>query len=233
MSSRRLIALVLAAAFGLPAAAPAFPPYRSTDAEAAPPSVLEARLGLLRVVREDGDDEYISPLLRVNLGLVRDVELISELEYEPEHDRLGDGALGFKWATARERVGIGVETLALLPVSPEHSGAGVESQLLATFRRAPLQVHVNAGGFYDSRPSEIERGWRASVLGEWQRGRARLGAELFAKQVHGEGARVQAGPGVIWSIGSLDVRASLHAGLTPEAPDLTANLWVSAKWELW
>lgn len=169
----------------------------------------------------------------MNLGIARNVEVVSELEYEPEDGRLGDGALGLKWALPGEPLSIGVEMLALLPVSSEHSGAGVESQLLATLRRPPFHLHLNAGGFLDSRPSDIERGWRASVLAEWERGRTRLGAELFAKQVHGEGALVQAGPGIILSVGSFDVRVSLHAGLTSEAPDLVANLWVSTKCKLW
>jgi len=228
-----VIPVVAAVVICLPPGAWAFPPYRSTDAEAAPPGVLETRLGLLRVEREDHDNRYVSPLLRLNLGIVPDVELISEFEYNPERGRLGDGALGFKWASPGEPLSVGVETLALLPVSSNHSGAGVESQLLATFRRAPFQLHANAGGFYDSRPSDLERGWRASLLGEMERAHARLGIEVFAKQAHGEGVQVQAGSGIIFEVGPLDVRASLHAGLTSEAPDLIANLWISAKWKLW
>jgi hypothetical protein len=128
---------------------------------------------------------------------------------------------------------VGVETLALLPVSSRHSGVGVESQLLATWRGEGVQVHANAGGFYDPRLRDVERGWRASLLAEVERGRARFGAELFAKQIHGEGVRVEAGPGVIWGIGPIDVRAGLHVGLSSEAPDLRASLWLSWEGRAW
>jgi hypothetical protein len=228
------LALVFAvAALGYATAVRAFPPYRSTDAETAPPGTLETRLGLLRVEREDHDSHYTSPLLRVNLGIPHDLELISELEYDLEGARLGDGAVGLKWAPPRERLSFGIETLALLPVSSQHAGLGVEAQALATLRRPPFRFHANAGGFHDPRPDDTESGWRASLLAEWERGPARLGAEVFAKQVEGDGAEVLAGPGVIWSLGPLDVRAALHAGLTAEAPDLVANLWLSTEWRLW
>jgi hypothetical protein len=227
------LALAPLAALGVAGAAAAFPPYRSTDADTAPPGTLETRLGLLRVEREDHDSRYTAPLLRVNLGVAPQLEAISELEYDVDGARLGDGALGLKWAQPLERVSVGVEALALLPVSSLQSGVGVEAQLLATYRRGPLRLHANAGGFYDPRHDERERGWRASVLAEWERGPARVGAELFAKQAIGEGAELLAGPGVIWSLGPFDVRAALHAGLTEEAPDLVANLWLSAEWDLW
>lgn len=217
----------------LPATAHAFPPYRSTDAETAQPGSVEVRLGLARVERNRHDDHYTSPLLRVNLGLIENLELVSELEVDQEEDRLGDGAFGFKWVALAEPLRLGVETLALLPVSSEQSGTGVESQLVATFLREPLRVHFNAGGFYDARPKDAERGWRSSLLAEVERGRLRAGVEIFAKQVHGEGVRVQAGPGIIVDVGPFDVRSALHVGLTSEAPDLVASLWITWKWQLW
>jgi hypothetical protein len=224
---------VLAAAVTLRvSSAWSFPPYRSTDAETAEPGTLEVRLGLTRVQREDHDSSYASPLLRVNLGLVENLELVSELEYLPEEGQLGDGALGAKGVAPWGPLHVGLETLALLPVSSEQSGVGVESQLLATWRRAPLHLHVNAGGFYDPRPEEIERGWRASVLAELERGRARAGLEAFAKQVHGEAVAVQAGPGVILDVGPVDLRTALHVGLTREAPDFVGSLWITWKWRL-
>ena len=69
---------------------------------------------------KDRDSHYTSPLLRVNLGIGHDLELLSELEYQPEDGRLGDGALGFKWASAGKPLSLGVEMLGLLPVSSEH-----------------------------------------------------------------------------------------------------------------
>ena len=215
-------------------AAGAFPPYRSTDAETAEAGTLELRLGLGKVEREGGDNAYASPLLRANLGLARNLEFISELEYDADGGRLGDGAAGFKGVhVLSPSFSVGVETLALLPVSSRLSGGGVESQILATLRRDDLLLHVNAGGFYDPRQPETERGWRASVLAELRRGRWRPGLELFAKQVHGERTQVQAGPGVIVEVGPFDVRAGVHVGLTSAAPDLRATLWMSCKWTVW
>jgi hypothetical protein len=60
------------------APAVAFPPYRSTDAEIAEVGELEVRVGLGRLERESADNEYASPLARVNLGLWPDLELVSE-----------------------------------------------------------------------------------------------------------------------------------------------------------
>jgi hypothetical protein len=226
-------AIALAILLCAPRAAYAFPPYRSTDAETAPPGTLEARLGLIRVEREEHDNRYASPLLRVNLGVLRNLEVISELEYDTEEDRVGDGAAGIKWASSTRPSSIGVETLALLPVTSGHSGAGLESQLLATFRWPALRVHCNAGGFYDPRGKELERGLRGSLLLEAERGRARYGGELFARRRHGEGLHLEAGPGVIVDLGRFDVRTALHVGLTSEAPDFRASLWVSWKRRVW
>ncbi len=229
----RTLALVVCALGGLRTDAVAFPPYRSTDADTADRGKLEVRLGLLRVEREDDDNAYSSPLLRTNLGLAKNLELVTEFEFRADESRFGDGAAGLKWAPVRGPWSFGLETLALLPVSSEHSGSGVESQLLATFHRKDFRIHINAGGFHDARPSETENGWRASTLGELQIGRIRPGLEVFAKQVHSERVQVQLGAGVIAQLGPIDVRTGVHAGLTSQAPDIAASLWVTWKWTLW
>ncbi len=226
-------ALPTCAACCIVSSAWAFPPYRSTDADTADPGTLEVRLGLLRIAREHQDNTYESPLLRINLGLPRSFELISEFAYLPEEERAGDAAVGFKWVPLRRSFSIGVETLALLPVSSDDDGAGVESQLLGTFGKDPLRLHLNAGGFYDARPRDAEHGWRASALAEAQWGCFRPGRELFAKQVKSEPVLVEAGPGIIIRVGPLDVRSALHVGLTHEAPDLIGSLWLSWKWPIW
>ena len=215
------------------ASARAFPPYRSTDADTADAGALEVRLGLVRIAREDHDNTYQSPLLRINLGLPRSLELVSEFAYLPEEDRVGDAAVGFKWVPLRRAFSVGVETLALLPVSSSDDGAGVESQLLATFGKDPARLHLNAGGFYDARPADAQHGWRASALAEYQWGRFRPGLELFARQVWSEPVRVLAGPGIIMQVGPIDLRTALHVGLTREAPDLVGSLWLSWKWPIW
>ncbi len=222
--------LLVAAAIAWAEPAWAFPPYRTTDADVADPGVAEVRLGLVKVEREHGENEYFSPLARANLGLGRYLEFITELEYSQDEDRVSDAAVGLKWARLETSLGIGVETLALLPVTAGQDGLGVEGQLLATYRTGPFSVHLNAGGFYDGRPARSERGGRASMLGEVRWGRLRPGLELFAKKVSGEPAVVQLGPGVIIDTGRFDIRAALHADLTREAPDLTLSLWVT--WDL-
>ena len=62
---------------------------------------------------------------------------------------------------------------------------------------------------------------------------SRLGLEIFVKKLDGEAAGVQTGPGIIFSPGPFDVRASFHVGLTSQAPDIMASLWFSAKSKLW
>jgi hypothetical protein len=211
----------------------AFPPYRSTDAATAPVGVLEGRLGLFRVQREGDENRYAAPLLRLNLGLAERAELVFELEYDLEEDQLGDGALGLKLVTDGEAFRWGVETLALLRVNSEQSGLGVESQVLATWNRAPLLVHFNFGGIYDSRPESIERGWRASVLAEVEYTMGRAGLEIFARELRHEPTEVQLGAGWIVPMGPVDLRIGLHGGLTRSAPDFTASLWLSTQRTLW
>ena len=211
----------------------AFPPYRSTDADTAEEGVLEVRLGLAQVERESQKNAYLSPLLRGNLGLAANLELVSEVEYRADEGEVTDAAVGFKWVPFKRSLSLGVENLLLLPVSADHDGVGVESLLLATLQRGDLLVHLDLGGFHDTRPSPTEKGWKSGVIVELIRGQFRPGLELFAKQVKHERASVQAGPGVIIDLGPLDVRSGLRVGLTREAPDLEVNLWVTWKSAVW
>jgi len=210
-----------------------FPPYRSTDAETADPWTVEARLGLFRVEREARHNAYSSPLLRVNFGLPGNLELLSEFEYRPDEGQVADAAVGLKWIPLMQSLSIGVETLVLLPVSQKNEGAGVESVLLTTLRVGTLRLHINAGGFYDARPSESERGWKSSGLVEVQLDRFRPGVEVFAKQVRTQPVQVLVGPGIIFDMGPFDLRAGLHVGLTREAADLTPSVWVTSKFPVW
>ena len=84
--------------------ADAFPPYRSTDAGTADPWVIEARLGVLRLRRDGGDNIYSSPLFRLNLGLPHAVELTAELEFRPAHGGLTDAAFRLVPAVSRTRL---------------------------------------------------------------------------------------------------------------------------------
>ena len=120
-----------------------------------------------------------------------------------------------------------------MPVNSSQSGVGVESQLLATCKPASLRVHFNAGAFYDPRGDELERGWRASILTEYESSTGRPGLELFARRFHHEGTEVQLGAGWIVPIGSIELRIGVHGGLAGNAPDLTATLWVSTQKQLW
>lgn len=227
------MAWICLALLALPSAVRAFPPYRSTDADTAPYGMLEARLGLLRVRREADENRYAAPLLRLNLGFAPQAELIFESEYDLDERHLGDGALGIKLVSRGDALRWGIETLALLPVNSAHSGVGVESQFVATWKRAPLRLHLNAGGIYDSRPDDTKRGWRASVLAEVEHRLGRPGLELFARGFRGEPTEVHLGAGWIVPAGPVDLRVGLHAGLTRSAPDFTASLWVSTQRTLW
>lgn len=210
-----------------------FPPYRSTDAETADPWTLEARLGLFRITREGRHNAYASPLLRVNLGLPRNLELVSEFEYRPEEGQVADAAIGLKWVPIMQALSLGVETLVLLPVSQKNEGAGIESSLLTTLRVGTLRIHINAGGFYDARSKESESGWKSSSLVEARLGRFRPGVEVFASQVRTRPVQILVGPGVIFDVGPFDLRIGLHVGLSGEAADITPSLWVTSKFPVW
>jgi hypothetical protein len=227
--------IIVVAGLGVLASMPAygFPPYRSTDAETADPWTIEARLGLLRIEREARLNAYASPLLRVNLGLPENMEFVSEFEYRPDEGQVADAAVGLKWVPIMQSLSLGVETLVLLPISQKNDGAGVESVLLTTLRVAALRMHLNVGGFYDTRPREFEQGWKSSGLAEVQLGRFRPGVEVFAKQVCTQPVQVLVGPGLIFDAGPFDLRAGLHVGLTREAADLTPSLWITSKFPIW
>lgn len=205
-----------------------FPPYRSTDAGTADPWVLEPRLGLVKATRDGHETEVAAPLMRMNLGLPHHLELETEAEYLPNENRLGDAAAGAKWIPFAGKLAFGTEVLALLPIS-DAGGFGVEAQALASYRPAPLRLHLNAGGFADERVDPGERGFRASTLWELELGDARPGLELFLKRVSGEPVQVLAGLGSIADLGSFDIRLGLHAGLTADSPDLIASLWLSTE----
>lgn len=224
----RFSCLVTLAVIVFAAPAAAFPPYRSTDAGTADPWALEVRLGLLRLRRDRGDSLYSSPLLRLNFGLPRGVELISELEVRPGRGGLTDAALGAKWVPVQGRWSVGIETLLLLPV-PDARGTGVESQIVLTYRddARGLRLHLNGGGFYDGRPEPAEKAWRASALAELKRGRYRPGLEVFSRKIGARPVEVLLGPGVIVDIGRIDVRLGVHVGLTAAAPDMVLDAWTS------
>jgi hypothetical protein len=203
-----------------------FPPYRSTDAETADPWTIEARFGLLRYTRQAGQNEYETPLARVNLGFPHGLELITELAIQPVERRVGDAAIGLKWVPYLKRLSVGVEALALLPVS-DAGGGGVEAQALFTARLHPVLLHVNAGGYFDARVTPRERAWEASLLGEVKLGRWHPGLEVAAWQPVPAPVSVLAGVGLIVELGTVVIHAGVHAGLTAAAPDVRVNLWVS------
>jgi hypothetical protein len=208
--------------------ASAFPPYRSTDAGTADPWVFETRLGVLRLRRDRGDSVYSSPLLRLNLGLPGAVELITELEVRPGNGGLTDAALGAKWVPVRGRWSLGTETLLLLPV-PNAGGVGIESQLVATYRdrAGRLRLHPEwwrvlrrpdrAGG--KGLASERARRDQERALPTRARG--------FREEDRRRPVEVLAGPGVIVDVGRMDIRLSVHVGLTAAAPDVVLDAWGS------
>ncbi|MGH7804024.1 MAG: hypothetical protein ACREQJ_06725, partial [Candidatus Binatia bacterium] len=209
-----------------------FPPYRSTDAGTADPWTLEARLGLFRIERDRSETKILSPLVRANLGLPPNLEVVSEFQYRADEEEVDDAALGLKWVPLLGTVSLGVETLALLP-NAEGDELGIESQLLLTGRLDPFRLHVNAGGFRDPRPSNAETGWRAGSILELRLDRLRPGFEIFAKDSNEGESEVIAGPGLIFDAGPFDVRAGIHAGVTGAAADLTSSLWITTAFPLW
>lgn len=233
MTMKALGALAGAAVACAPAPAAAFPPYRSADGIPATPYEWGVRAGLGRLVRDDGRSTVTAPLIRSSLGLPDGFEVIAQLEYVPQANRLGDGALGGKWATMiSDDLGVGVETFALLPVRPGSGGVGAETLFAATWRGDGLRLHLNAGGFHDPRFGPARSGWRASALAEAAHDRTRVGVELFARDHNRGRPDVQAGAGVIYDLGRFDVRTAVHLGLTPAAPDVVASLWVTTSFPL-
>lgn len=235
MKRLRLLALAGAMHLCAPSPAAAFPPYRSADATPATPYEFGVRLGLGRVQWDEGHADVTAPLLRASLGLPEGFEVITQLEYSPRANQLGDGALGGKWATvATETVSVGVETFALLPVRPRAGGVGVESLLVATVRPSDTyRLHLNAGGFHDPRAGPARSGWRASALAEVvPRPGRRIGFELFGKDSDRGPPDLRAGVGLIYDLGRFDVRTAVHVGLSPGAPDVMTSLWVTTAFPL-
>ena len=210
-----------------------FPPYRSTDADTAEPNTVELRLGLVELETERSDSTLTTPLLRMNFGLPAHAEFVTEFEYVPSDGRPGDAAVGAKWAPIRGTPALGVETLALLPAREGDRGLGFEGQLLATLKGKDAILHINGGGFFDPRSSRTEAGWRGSALVELPLNGIRPGFEAFAKQQFGDRVDARIGVGAIVDFGRFDLRTGVHAGVTPEAPDITVSLWLGTKFPAW
>jgi len=183
----------------------------------------------VRLTREAGENSFTTPSLRLNLGIPAGFEAVSEFEYSATEGQVEDAAVGLKWVPFRARFSFGTEVLALLPISSE-GGAGTQALLLATYREAPIRLHLNGGGFYDARPVEEALGWRASLLGELELGRP--GLELFTARVNDEPVQVAVGAGAIVDLNVVDVRAGVHLGISEAAPDLRASLWVARAFPL-
>lgn len=234
MKRSALGALASAMCVCAPTSTSAFPPYRSADGTPATPYELGIRLGVGRLQWDEGHSGVTAPLLRASLGLPDGFEVISQLEYSPRENRIGDGALGGKWAAAvTETVGVGVETFALLPVRPGTGGVGVESLLAVTIRDDAYRLHLNAGGFHDPRAGPAQSGWRASALAEVvSRPGQRIGFEVFGKDSNRAGPDLRAGVGLIHDFGRFDVRTAVHVGLSPAAPDVVTSLWVTTSFPL-
>ena len=92
-----------------------------------------------------------------------------------------------------------------------------------------VRLQVEGGGLDDARVCRSEDGWRESLLAEFPREGYRPGIELFAKKVEDSSTDARAGVGIIYDIGSFDLRTALHVGLTDEAPDISFSLWISTK----
>jgi len=120
----------------------------------------------------------------------------------------------------------------LLPVQPNQSGIGIESQFLTTLQKQTWQLHANVGAFRDSRLSSVEDGWRASLLAEFRGDRVIPGVELFVKDVLGDenSARIQLGAGIITGFDLFEIRSGIHFGLNDSAPDLEVSIWFAWKW---
>ncbi len=219
----------MAVAAGLITALPAqaFPPYRTTDADTADPHSLEFRIGVQAAHNSDGT-ELLAPRLRAKFGLPSKIELVSEFDFLPHSTEFDDAAAGVKWIPFfSSALSIGTEGLVLLPVRPMDHGAGTETQIVATFKSEKALLHVNAGGVYDPRGPFTESGWRASGLVEIPINKYKVGFEVFAKDTNLHLADVRVGAGIIYDMGAFDVRFGAHAGLTPGAPDMAINLWIS------
>lgn len=220
--------LLLAWVLLFPACLYAAPPFKTTDTGTAETGVLELRLGLVQFARQSSRNEVLSPLIRANYGLGSDLELLSEFEYDQSENTTGNAALGGKWRFLDgDGFSMGIELLALLPVRTADSGAGIESQLLMTWRRGGERLHFNVGGFHDPRGAATVDGWRASLLAERRLEGFRHGVELFARQKRGLPTDARLGYGFVKSFGSFDVRSGVHLGLTRQAPDVVFNFWVS------
>lgn len=225
-----VLALLIMASVVAPAQA--FPPYRSTDADTADPHSIEVRAGV-QTAFDDGDTETLFPSLRVNLGLPGKLEIPTEFDFAPDGAGFDDGAAGLKWIPfVSENLSVGFESLVLLPIRPGDRNAGTETQIVSTINLANAQLHLNAGGVYDARAALTEKGWRASGLLEIPMGKSLVGLEFFAKDTNAGATDARVGAGIIYDMGSFDIRFAAHAGLTDAAPDATVNVWVSRTFSL-
>ncbi len=245
--SRAAAPLILAALLVYGREARAYRPFDGTDADVASLGEFELELGPASFYAEGGNRYLVAPSTVLNLGIVKDVELVVDFQQfvglQPVLDesrvRLLDTDVLLKWVLRRGALqgetgpSIALESGPLLPEIGAETGFGAQANFIFSYRWAAGSVHFNELGAY-SRRGNLDLFSSVILEGpiDWA---VRPVSEVFFEHEFGEGSTYSVLVGAIWSVRdslALDVgfRGALLEGVRVEEVRFGFS-WAIPIWE--
>jgi hypothetical protein len=209
----------------------AYRPFVSTDATVVDKKVWEIELGFINISHDEGKDGIIVPSLRVNYGIFKNWEFVSEFDtqvYKEEGDQDGelkDPAVFFKGVLRdgilqnQQGSSFAVELGVLLPSTVEgERGAGLEGIAILSGKISDLVYHLNAGGELD-REDFAPNGIWGVILEYPFGGKIRAVGEVNGV-IKSQGSPDNSGlVGFIWGIRKVGLDFGVRKGFSNAAPD--------------
>jgi hypothetical protein len=222
-------------------AAMAYRPFISTDADVAEKGFSEIEFGIMDFANHRGANTVAVPSLRYNLGFARDWEFTLEGEvqvYDSTRRRapgIIEPELAFKYVflecplqEARSPLSLALELSALLPETRGHSGWGMESVLIGSWRTGDFTWHLNGGAEWRRESLEATLLWglivEHPIAEEW-----RVGIEVTGESARRATAENSALIGLLWEHRKVTYDAGIRFGLSKAAPDVAFTLGLTFK----
>ncbi len=230
--SRRPWAIAIAAlATAVARDAAAYRPFDGTDADVADEGEFELEMGPVHYLRQRSTSYLIAPATVLNLGIVRNVELVCDVQNVigvrrvpgQAQDRLLDTDFLAKWILRRGSLqgdtglSIAVEGGPLFPELGGEKKLGAQADFIFSYRWSFAAVHFNEEALESRRH---EPGVFSSVIvegpGKWP---VRPVGEVYVEREHDERASYSALVGAIWAPReSLAIDLGLRAASTEDVP---------------
>jgi hypothetical protein len=247
LASTSIAALSAAFILGVPSLALAYRPFDGTDAEVAEFGELELEWDTFLTFANAGIPELTTPVLTINVGVYRRLELVLETNNElhrPEvgkvTDRIAETHLFLKGVVregfAQDKTGpsVAIEAGAWLP-NPNGlvgDGIGGSVSVICSVQVAQMIAHFNVLGAFDL---EKHPELFASIILEGPRSHlVRPISEILAEHTFGGSTTYSALVGAIWKANkALDVDFAVRALSTDSIPMGQVRLGFTLRAPLW